>query len=113
MPKHYTSLRAESGDEYRKKVQEHTNPLDLIAIADSNHFLYAREVYRKNVKNIISENKIGGIKLIISKDLDFNNYQIPTSLGMVPLLQGLFDKNKLIERNKKYLIINYQNSKKL
>ena len=99
LPKHYTSLRTESGDEYRKKVQEHTNPLDLIAIADSNHFLYAREVYRKNVKNIISENKMAGIKLIISKDLDFNNYQIPTSLGMVPLLQGLFDKNKLSKQD--------------
>jgi len=95
LPKHYTSLKVESGDEYRKKVQKQTNPLDLIAIADSNHFLYAREIYKKNIKNIISENKMAGIKLIISKDLDLNNYQIPTSLGMAPLLQGLFDKNKL------------------
>ena len=113
LPKHYTSLKIESGDEYRKKVQEHTNPLDLIAIADSKHYLYAREVYKKNVKNIISENKITGIKLITSKGLDLNNYKIPTSSGMMPLLQGLFDKNKLsqLDISKEKSLISLANSK--
>ena len=121
LPEHYNSLETDSGNAYREKVKDHTNPLDLILIADSEHYLYAREVFRENMKNIISKNELEGIKLVTSKGLDINSYPVltrrpqswrrlrcgnlyflhqwylRTCLGTVPIFQDLFDKTELIQ----------------
>lgn len=71
---HYPSIQMPDGDLYRRMIEKHSDPLDLIIIADSRDYLYGRSVYKDNLENIISRNTLSGIKAVVRDPSSFKNF---------------------------------------
>ncbi|MBI4384527.1 MAG: glycosyltransferase family 39 protein [Nitrospinae bacterium] len=64
--KHYPSIQVPSGKLYKEQILKHSGPLDLVLISNSQYYLYARSVFKENLKNILLQNKVTGIRWISS-----------------------------------------------
>ncbi|MFQ5672655.1 MAG: glycosyltransferase family 39 protein [Nitrospinales bacterium] len=78
-----------NGHAYKRLVEKYSDPLDLIVIADSKKFLYARSVYLKNLKNIFRLNKLSGIKIIAADDAEIAAYKVNNGFREFPVFQNL------------------------
>ncbi|MBI4389720.1 MAG: glycosyltransferase family 39 protein [Nitrospinae bacterium] len=93
--KHYPSIQVPSGKLYKEQILEHSGPLDLILIADPKHYLYAMNVFKQNLRAIISVNKFSGIKMAALSPSDVDNAALFDGRSDFPLFRGIFDVKKL------------------
>jgi hypothetical protein len=69
---------------------------DLLIINDPRHYLYARKTYKENIKNIITKNKLDGIKMLASQGYSLEDFEIKTQSGMWKIFKGQIIENKFI-----------------
>lgn len=96
---YYPSIRIADGMLYKQEVRKHSSPEDLLLIANPEHYLYARSVYKDNLRNIISGNKMTGIKLIVPDAFDLDSYSLPTGGSPLEIFKNLFKKEGLKTRD--------------
>lgn len=77
IPQYSLWFNSPSGSLFKKKLQESANPNDLLVLAHSNNFLYARRTYHENLKNILLQNKLTGIKMVAANSFAIDDYNIP------------------------------------
>ena len=86
---YYPSIRVPDGNLYKQKVKENSGKNDLLVIADSRHYLYARSLLKENLREIIRTNKLTGIKMITPSSFDLTTLKLPTQRGGYPFLKDL------------------------
>ena len=94
---HYPSINTYDAKEYSQKIRDQIKDNDLLLVADSRHYLYARSIYKKNLQNIIADNQLSGIKLLVNNALKIEDYKVNTSKGFVPVFLNW--QNKLRTTN--------------
>ena len=90
---YYPSVKTFNVKDYTQKLDSQMQKNDLLLVADSRFYLYARSVYKKNLQNIISDNQLGGIKLIVDNDFNAADYKVNSVRG-VPIYLGWKDRFK-------------------
>lgn len=93
--KYYPSIRMPDGHAYKRLVEKYSDPLDLIIIANSKNFLYARSVYLKNLKNIFRLNKLSGIKIIAADAAEIADYKVNDGSREFAIFQHLVSPQTL------------------
>ncbi|MCH8156504.1 MAG: hypothetical protein IID18_01920 [Nitrospinae bacterium] len=61
---YYPSLKTFDGQVYKERLESYTNPDDLILVSDVVHYLYARPVFKDRLMNIMTSNRLSGIKVV-------------------------------------------------
>ena len=64
---YYPSLGSLEKHNYKEALGKLINPNDLLVLPDVNNHLYVREYIRKNLLNILLQNKLSDVKVIASK----------------------------------------------
>ena len=90
---YYPSIKTFDVKAYTQKLSDQIQKNDLLLIADSRFYLYTRSVYKKNLQNIITNNQLGGIKLIVDNNFNAADYNIKSPRG-VPISLGWKDRLK-------------------
>ena len=62
---HYPSIKTYNPALYKYNINSQVRENDLLLVADPRNYLYARSIYKKNLQNIIADNKLSGIKLLV------------------------------------------------
>jgi hypothetical protein len=57
IPNYYLPENLESGKKYLEFVKAQTDPLDLVFIGSSKSYLYLRNRYKENLKNIFFQRR--------------------------------------------------------
>ena len=86
---HYPSIQMPDGKLYQRMIREHSNPLDLIAIADPKDYLYAKSVFQQNLRNAVLLNKITGVKLIALDSTHVDTLVLPDGHALFPVFKGI------------------------
>lgn len=82
----YPNQIIHNGPTYKRLTDNNTNQNDLILISKSTNYLYARQVYKKRLINIIKKNKLEGLKVIAGQNYKWNDHVfIRSNLGVIPL----------------------------
>ena len=92
---YYPSLKIADGNLFKKNIQRYSKPNDLILVADSRNFLYSRTIYKRNLLNIIQDNKLTGIHLIKPTGFLLDDYEVFTGKRMDPIFKNVFRQNLL------------------
>ena len=92
---HYPAIKVPDGKLYKQMVRKNSNPLDLIAITDTRNYLYAIRVYKDNVKNIIRQNQMAGVKVIALNPAQVNDLVLPDGRFRFPIFRGIFNSDSL------------------
>jgi len=71
---YYPSLETFNGKTYQSRLKSQTKANDLILIPDVLHHLYARPVYQDRLMNIITDNRLSGIKVIAASRSIFDRF---------------------------------------
>ncbi|SVC14656.1 uncharacterized protein METZ01_LOCUS267510, partial [marine metagenome] len=90
---YYPSIKTFNVKDYTQKLSSQMQKNDLLLVADSRFYLYARSIYKKNLQNIITDNQLGGIKLIVDNDFNAADYEVKSVRG-VPIVLGWKDRLK-------------------
>lgn len=90
---HYPFLKRADGRIYQQQVSENSDLLDLIVIADTKNYFYARTIFQQNLKNIFLLNKLSGIKMITSSYSEVENTVFNDGHSTFPLFKGFFKFN--------------------
>ncbi|HIL26441.1 MAG TPA: hypothetical protein EYG21_03470 [Nitrospinaceae bacterium] len=105
---HYPSIKTYNAKEYKHNISSQTQRNDLLLVADSRHYLYARSIYKKNLQNIIADNQLSGIKLLVNNALKIEDYKVNTSKGFMPVFfnwQGKLN-SKSVSNDRKLIHLN-------
>jgi len=102
---HYPSTKTYNPKEYKHSISSQTERNDLLLVADSRNYLYARSIYKKNLQNIIADNQLGGIKLLLNNALNIEDYKVKTPKGVLPVFFDWKDKHnfKSVSKDKKLI----------
>ena len=68
--------------DYTQKLSSQIQKNDLLLVADGRFYLYARSLYKNNLRNIITDNQLGGIKLIVDNDSNAADYKVNSVQGV-------------------------------
>ena len=79
---YYPSIKTFNVKDYTQKLSSQIQKNDLLLVADGRFYLYARSLYKKNLRNIITDNHLGGIKLIVDNDSNAADYKVNSIRGM-------------------------------
>ncbi len=109
---HYPSIKVYDVTEYKKSLKSKINKNDLLLVADGKHYLYARSIYKNNIMNIISENKLGKIKLLVSKELNASDYKVMSN-KRIPVFLHFQNKSEYAEVSKDRKLFDYANFKSI
>ncbi|HIB43569.1 MAG TPA: hypothetical protein EYO37_06300 [Nitrospina sp.] len=109
---HYPSIKQYDVTEYKKSLNSKINKNDLLLVADGKHYLYARSIYKNNILNIISDNKLGKIKLLVNKELNASDYKVMTIKG-IPIFLNFQNKAEYAEVSKDKKLFDYANFKSI
>jgi hypothetical protein len=91
----YPSLHPPSGDLYKEIVRKNSKSNDLLIVKDARHYLYARTVYKDNIKTIINQNKLSGIKWIGKSFSELEQFSETDQNGNLLLFKDFFQKEKI------------------
>ncbi|MEC9019150.1 MAG: glycosyltransferase family 39 protein [Nitrospinota bacterium] len=105
---YYPSIKQYDVTEYKKSLNSKINKNDLLLVADGRHYLYARSIYKNNILNIISDNKLGKIKLLVNKELKANDYKVMANKRM-PIFLHFSNKAEYAEISKDRNLFDYAN----
>jgi hypothetical protein len=86
---YYPSMQVPDPTSYQQNIQKHASQNDLILITDPKNFLYARTTAKKNLLQIIQDNKLTGVKAILPKSANIGKYEIFSTKGSFPIFKGL------------------------
>ncbi|SVB64622.1 uncharacterized protein METZ01_LOCUS217476, partial [marine metagenome] len=105
---HYPSIKTYNAKEYKNNISSQTERNDLLLVADSRHYLYARSIYKKNLQNIIADNQLSGIKLLVNNALNIEDYKLWTPTGVLPVFFNWQDKlnSKSVSNDRKLIHLN-------
>ncbi|GEM_PF-856956 len=114
---YYPGLKNENqGTLSEKKINgDHIGINDLLIIPDPRQYLYSRSLYKENLKNIIDQNVLKGVKMIAPKNYSLNNFQIKTESKVWKIFdrQIVESKFKRVHLNKEKDLIHMTNNKSL
>ena len=79
---YYPSIKTFNVKDYTQKLSSQIQKNDLLLVADGRFYLYARSLYKNNLRNIITDNQLGGIKLIVDNDSNAADYKVNSIRGM-------------------------------
>jgi len=105
---YYPSIKTFNVKDYTKKLSSQMQKNDLLLVADSKFYLYARSIYKKNLQNIIADNQLGGISLLVNNAVNIEDYYIKTPKGYLPVFFNWQDKHnfKSVSNDKKLIHLN-------
>ena len=92
---HYPSLQIDDGRMYKKELQKNTNPLDLILIGAPKIYLYGQNVFKYNLQNIFSLQKMSGIHAVLPKNTPLQKLSLLIGNEQFFIFKNLFMKNSL------------------
>lgn len=107
--KHYPSINTYDAKSYSKKILGQTQKNDLLLVADPRNYLYARSIYKKNLINIVADNHLSGIKILVNKSLNVEDYKVKVLKKELPVFfnwqsdvdfENVSPDRKLIHLNK-------------
>ena len=90
---YYPSIKTFDVKAYTQKLSGQIKKNDLLLVADSRFYLYARSIYKKNLRNIITNNQLGGIKLLVDNNFTAADYNMQGPRG-APIFLGWKDRLK-------------------
>jgi len=109
LPNYYLSKNWESGKNYLEFINTKTHPLDLIVIGSSKNYLYSRQRFKENLKNIFFKGQIHGIKFIASNVNEYEDMTLPGRTNReqrFPVFKGFFEQGleevEMPNKNKLY-----------
>ena len=86
---YYPSLETFSGKVYQQQLESQTKPNDLIFVSDVRHYLYARPVFKDRLTNIVTGNRLSGIKIISANRSILENFLLHDGRKGYPLFNAL------------------------
>ncbi|HIK72319.1 MAG TPA: hypothetical protein EYF97_03510 [Gammaproteobacteria bacterium] len=112
---YYPSIKTFNANVYKKNIKSQIKNNDLLLVADSRNYLYARSIYKKNLQNIIADNQLGGIKLLVENRLNIEDYKVRFHNQNLPVFynwQGKVNFN-IISEDRKLIYLDEINSTSL
>jgi len=92
--KYYPSLKISNGEEFRKNISQHTQVHDLIAVENSQNYIYSRKKVKENLINIINDNRLSGFQLITPSNFNLFDYSLPGRKNIFSLIQRFWSSKK-------------------
>jgi len=105
---HYPSTKTYNPKEYRQSINSQTQSNNLLLVADSRNYLYARSIYKNNLQNIITDNQLDAISLLVNNAVNIEDYYVKTPKGYLPVFFNWQDKHnfKSVSNDKKLIHLN-------
>lgn len=92
---YYPSLKIPNGKLLKQNIQKHSDPLDLIIVADPKDYYYARGTHSENLSNILQMNQLSGVKIVATDYSAVQNYTISDGVKGFPVFQNLIPEHGL------------------
>ena len=89
---HYPSLRIDDGRMYKKKLEKNTDSLDMILISTPDIYLYGQSVFKYNLKNIFSLQRMSGVHAVLPKNATLQELALPIGNGKFFHFKSFFPK---------------------
>jgi hypothetical protein len=115
--KYYPSLEISNGKEYRKNILLNTQPNDLIAVQNTQSYLYARKAHLEKLINILNDNRLSAFKLITPINYDLFDYAPVKNRKIFSIIKKLWRpinfKQIELDENTKMTVMTNTESKSL
>ena len=105
---HYPSTKTYNPKEYRQSINSQIQSNNLLLVADTKNYLYARSIYKNNLQNIITGNQLDAISLLVNNAANIEDYYVKTPKGYLPVFINWQDKHnfKSVSKDKKLIHLN-------
>ena len=87
-------MKISNGEEFRKNISQHTQTHDLIAVENSQNYIYSRKKVKENLINIINDNRLSGFQLITPSNFNLFDYSPPGRENIFSIIQRFWSSKK-------------------